>query len=120
MKTLGNIIWFIFGGFIGALCNFLVGCLLCVTIVLIPFGRQYFKLAGLMLWPFGKQVDADATVHPVANIFWNELGGFVAAVLHFVIGILLCVTIILIPFAKQHFKLAKLSLIPFGAVVSKV
>ena len=49
-------IWFIFSGLALALGNFVLGCLLCVTIIGIPFGRQFFKIAKLALAPFGAVV----------------------------------------------------------------
>ena len=118
MRTLGNIIWLIFGGFIGAAIWFLAGIAFCVTLVLIPFGVQCFKLARLTLWPFGKTVDTDASAHPVGNGCWAQFGGFIGAVAYFVVGVVLCITLIGIPFGRQCFKLARLSLDPFGATVS--
>ena len=56
MKTLGNILWFIFGGIIGGLSWIIAGCLWCITIVGIPFGRQFFKMARLSFMPFGASV----------------------------------------------------------------
>ena len=58
MKTLGNIIWFIFGGFEMAIVTFLQGLILCITVIFIPFGLQLFKLSGFYIWPMGKQVVA--------------------------------------------------------------
>lgn len=56
MRTVGNIIWFLFGGFLGGLAWFFVGCLWCITIIGIPVGKQCFKLAKLSLMPFGVEV----------------------------------------------------------------
>ena len=56
MKTIGNILWFLFGGLIGGLSWVLAGCLWCVTIVGIPVGLQCFKFASLAFFPFGKEV----------------------------------------------------------------
>ena len=120
MKTLGNIIWVIFGGIIPAILYFLSGIILCVTIIFIPFGIKYFKLAGLAIWPFGKTVEANFEDHPVKNALWLALGGGIGEwFIHSIIGILLCVTIIGIPFAKQNFKIAKYALRPFGAPIEK-
>ena len=56
MKTIGNILWIIFGGFATACCWFICGVLWCITIIGIPFGLQSFKMAKLALWPFGSQI----------------------------------------------------------------
>ena len=56
MKTIGNILWFLFGGLIGGLSWVLAGCLWCVTIVGVPVGLQCFKMACLALMPFGASV----------------------------------------------------------------
>ena len=119
MKTLGNIIWLLLGGFITALVYILAGVVCCVTIILIPLGVMNFKMARLALWPFGKVVDGNFEEHPKANAFWLAFCGISAWLWHSIIGILLCVTIIGIPFAKQNFKLAKFALRPFGATVEK-
>ena len=58
MSTIGNILWFLFGGLIGGLAWVLAGCLWCITIIGIPWGKQYFKLAKLALMPFGATVGA--------------------------------------------------------------
>ncbi len=115
MKTLGNILWFIFTGLWGAIAYFLLGVLWCITIIGIPFGKQCFKIAGLIIWPIGKNVNTHFDKHPIANIIWLLLGGFELAVGFLFAGLLWCITIIGIPFGKQCFKLAQLSLLPFGA-----
>lgn len=119
MKTLGNIIWFIFGGFLTTLANFIAGVVLCVTIIFIPFGLKCFKMAGLSLAPFGKVVEGNFEEHPVKNALWLCFGGAADWFFYTVIGLLLCVTIIGIPFAKQNFKLAKYALRPFGSTIEK-
>ena len=117
MKFLGNLIWFIFGGLIGALTYFLLGLIWCVTIIGIPFGRQCFKLAKLALFPFGKTVNSRFGSHPIANLIWFIFGGMEMALAYIIIGVVFCVTIIGIPFGKQCFKLATLSAFPFGATL---
>ena len=116
MKTLGNVLWFVFGGFISAVVLFLEGVLLCITILFIPVGLQYFKLARFVLWPFGKKV---TEVNPsgfkkVLNIIHAILGGWVNALGMLLVGVLLCITIIGIPFGKQYFKMAHFVLLPLG------
>jgi uncharacterized membrane protein YccF (DUF307 family) len=117
MRLLGNLIWFIFGGFLIAFIWFTFCLLLCITIIGIPLGKQFFKLAGLVLFPFGKEVQTNFDKHPILNIIWILLFGWEMAVGHLFIGLLFCITIIGIPFGKQWFKLTALALIPFGAKI---
>jgi uncharacterized membrane protein YccF (DUF307 family) len=117
MSFLGNLIWIILGGFIGAILWLVAGILLCVTIIGIPFGLQCFKIAGLVLFPFGRQVSYGnfGVIGLIGNIIWIIACGIWLSVVHLSIGLLYCITIIGIPFGLQHFKFAKLSLCPFGA-----
>lgn len=115
MKALGNLIWIFVAGLWSSIIYLVYGFILCITIIGIPFGKQCFKLAGLTLAPFGQDVDTNFSAHPIANIIWIIFGGLHLALLYLVIGLTCCVTIIGIPFGIQCFKLAKLSLIPFGA-----
>ncbi|MEG0286729.1 MULTISPECIES: YccF domain-containing protein [Vagococcus] len=118
MNFLGNLIWLIFGGLVGAISWFLAGCLWCITIIGIPVGLQCFKIAGLSLWPFGKQVVySSSSMSLIVNIIWLIVSGLPLAIGHFISGLLLCITIIGIPFGRQSFKLAQLALMPFGARV---
>ncbi len=118
MKLLGNIIWVLFGGLIIALEYFAASLVLIVTIIGIPFGIQTFKLGLLALWPFGSEIrekpQASGCLTTIMNIIWILCGGIWIALSHFVLGILFFITIIGIPFGKQHFKLAGLALTPFG------
>lgn len=118
MKTIANVLWFLFTGLGSALAWIGIGIVWCVTIIGIPFGLQAFKMAGLSLWPFGKTVNGNFEKHPIANILWFLFGGLELAISFLVVGIVWCITIIGIPFGKQCFKLAKLALFPFGATVS--
>lgn len=118
MNLFGNIIWLIFGGLMAALGYFLGGIVLCITVIGVPWGLQCFKLAGLVLWPFGKTVVSDSDNMGCLNIFFNLIwilcGGLYTAIVHIVMGAILCLTIIGIPWGKQHFKLVEISLMPFG------
>ena len=121
MRVIGNILWIILGGFISALLWWLIGCLWCITIIGIPVGVQCFKLSSISLNPFGKEIRyGGETVSFLLNVVWFLGGGEVLALVNFVFGLLLCITIIGIPFGKQFFKIAKLSLRPFGATVERV
>lgn len=117
MSLFGNIIWLLFGGIIGAILWALAGLIWCVTIIGIPFGVQCFKIAGFVLWPFGKEIELGnfGAGGLLGNIIWILLFGWEFAIGHLVIGALFCITVIGIPFGYQHFKLAMLGLIPFGA-----
>lgn len=119
MSCLGNIIWFIFGGFFNALGWCLVGMLWCITIIGIPIGLQCFKMAGLQLAPFGKEIVTrdDGGMNIILNILWLIFGGLELALANLISAAVLCVTIIGIPFAVQNIKLAKLALMPFGKEV---
>lgn len=121
MNFLGNLIWLVFGGFIAALGYFAGGLVLCFTVVGIPFGLQCFKLAGMVLWPFGKKVVPDSSaggcLTVLANIIWILVGGIAVTLNHLIMGALLFISIIGIPWARQHFKLLEISLLPFGKKV---
>jgi len=116
MGCLGNIIWFICGGFISGMSWLLMGCLWCITIVGIPIGLQCFKFASLCFFPFGKEIVYDGGVGSfLLNILWLIVSGLPLAIESFTMGVILCMTIIGIPFGLQHFKIAKLAVMPFGA-----
>ena len=118
MNLIGNVIWLIFGGLWAALGYIIGGFMLCVTIVGIPWGLQCFKLAGVVLWPFGKQIvskpDGSGCLSLFCNIIWLLCGGLYTAFVHLVFAFLLLITIIGIPFARQHLKLMELSFMPFS------
>ncbi len=117
MRLIGNIIWFVFAGLWLAIEYFLVGILMCILIVTIPFGLQAFKLGSFALWPFGKTLikrpDAGAP-SAIGNVIWVILAGWWLALSHLVTGVLLCITIIGIPLGLGNFKLIPVSLLPFG------
>lgn len=118
MRLLGNILWLVFGGFLSGLGWIVAGIIWCVSIVGIPIGLQCFKLAGLSFCPFGREVRYEGgAVSLIVNVFWFLISGLELAIGNLLIGCVLCMTIIGIPFGKQFFKIAKLSLAPFGAVV---
>ena len=118
MKLLGNLIWLIFGGLIIAIEYLIGGLVLIITIVGIPFGIQTLKMAALALWPFGRDTRvhsrASGCLYLLMNILWLVTGGLWIAITHAFFGVLLCITIIGIPFGLQHFKLTAIALNPFG------
>jgi uncharacterized membrane protein YccF (DUF307 family) len=121
MNFLGNIVWLIFGGFAAALGYIVGGFVLCCTIIGIPWGLQCFKIASLVLWPFGKKVvpksSPDGCLSLLFNIIWLIFGGLYAAFIHLLFAGILFITIIGIPFAKQHLKLMEISFMPFSREV---
>lgn len=123
MNTLGNILWIILGGGIFIFLEYFIGgLLLCLTIVGIPFGIQAMRLGLLSLFPFGKKVTAgegaDGCLSTLMNIIWIVVGGIWVALTHVLFAVLLAITIIGIPFARQHMKLAAFSFTPFGRDIS--
>lgn len=121
MGLLGNLLWFLFGGFWIGLGWLFAGILWCITLIGIPIGMQCFKFAGLAFFPFGKEVEYGGGVGSfLCNILWLFVSGIPLAIEALVLGIIFCITIVGLPFGLQCFKMAKLSLMPFGACVRKV
>ncbi|MDR2887837.1 MAG: YccF domain-containing protein [Bacteroidales bacterium] len=123
MKLIGNIIWLVFGGIIIAVEYCIGSLLLMITIVGIPFGIQTLKIAGLAIWPFGRDTvvhsRASGCLYIIMNLLWLIFGGLCIAVSHAVVGAIFCITIIGIPFGMQHFKLTAIALTPFGRDIIK-
>lgn len=121
MNILLNILWLLLGGIFTFLEYVIASLLMMLTIIGIPFGIQTLKMAGLALMPFGKEVQSTpqsaGCLNTFMNVLWILLGGFGICVSHLVFGLILCITIIGIPFGKQHFKLAGLALTPFGKTI---
>jgi uncharacterized membrane protein YccF (DUF307 family) len=118
MNLLGNIIWLVFGGIFIAIEYLIASLVLFISIIGIPFGIQTLKMAGLALFPFGRDTrvreNSSGCLYTLFNILWLFTGGLVICLSHIFWGIILAITIIGIPFARQHFKLASLALTPFG------
>ena len=124
MKILGNLIWLIFGGIIIAIEYFIGSLILMVTIIGIPFGLQTLKMASLSVWPFGRtsrvRERGTGCLSVFMNVLWLLCGGIWIAITHAFFGVLLCLTIIGIPFGMQHFKLTEVALTPFGRVITHI
>ena len=124
MSVLGNIIWLVFGGFVTGLGYILGGLVLCLTIIGIPFGIQAINLGTATMTPFGRKIVEDAnpnsTLKIVLNVAWLFLFGWEIALMHLFHAVLLAITIIGLPFAKQHIKLLPLSLLPFGRSFERI
>ena len=121
MTLILNILWFIFGGFLSWLLWILLGCLLFITVIGIPFGYAAFRIAGFAAFPFGKEL-VDARIvgekriagTSLANFLWIVLAGIWLSISHIILGISLCLTIIGLPFGIAHFKLAGVCFAPLG------
>ena len=118
MRILLNLLWIILGGLLSALGWLITGLLWCITVIGIPVGLQCFKLASVSLNPFGKEVITGGGAGSlILNILWLLFGGIFLALENAIFGLLLCITIVGIPFGLQFFKIAKVALTPFGAEV---
>lgn len=118
MSLIGNIIWLICGDFVTGLGYIVGGLSICCTIIGIPFGIQSIKIGLASMAPFGKEIvsseNANNTLQTIFNIIWLFLFGWGIAIAHLVSALILGITIIGLPFAKQHIKLVNLALLPFG------
>jgi uncharacterized membrane protein YccF (DUF307 family) len=121
MSLVGNLVFFVFGGFIIFFGYVLGGILLCLTIVGIPFGLMCFRLAGGVVAPFGREVretePPGGALTVIMNIIWIILPGLELAIMHLVLALLFALTIVGLPIAAQHMKLVPLALLPFGHVM---
>ena len=122
MKILGNLVWLLFGGLEAAFGYFTASLALAVTIIGIPWALQTFKIGLLCLWPFGSTVSncdsPSGCITLPLNILWIIFGGFWSWLCHVFFGLILCITIIGIPWGRQHFKMSGLALAPFGKCVN--
>lgn len=127
-RLLGNILWFVLGGFVMGLMWFLLGVLAFITIIGIPWSRACFVIAGFAFWPFGKEPVNRKDVSQrddvgtgalgfLGNVIWFFLAGIWLAIGHLVSAVACFVTIIGIPFGIQHIKLAVISLAPIGQTI---
>ena len=122
MRLLLNLLWFIFGGFLSGTAWVLAGVILAITIVGLPWTPAAFRMAGFSYWPFGRTVVTrdDGVSSVLLNVVWFVFAGWWLALHHVVLAFGLAITIIGIPFAWQHLKLAGLALTPVGKTVVEV
>jgi uncharacterized membrane protein YccF (DUF307 family) len=118
MSLLGNIIWLVLGGFVAAVSYIIGGLLMCITIVGIPFGLSAINLGMAVFAPFGKRVvqvpSGSGFIQMVFNILWLVFFGWGIGLAHLIVGVLLCITVIGLPFGQQHLKLIPIALLPFS------
>ena len=117
MRTIGNILWFIFAGLWLAIGYVVAGIVMCILIITIPFGVASFRIAGYAVWPFGRVVvrkPTAGTASFIGNVIWFILAGLWLAIGQILTGIVLCITIIGIPFGIANFKLIPVALLPLG------
>lgn len=118
MKTVGNILWLVFGGGILAVLWALVGTICCLTIILFPIGIQCYKFAAFVIWPFNRTIAFSNSAGKVfLNAIWIVVFGWELAVISCCVGLIWCITIAGIPFGRQCFKFAELALAPFGSQI---
>ena len=117
MRTLLNIIWFVFGGLWLALGYALAGVVFCILIVTIPLGVASFRMARYALWPFGRAVvpkESAGAGAVILNVVWILLAGWWLAIVHVVTAVAQAITIIGIPLAIANLKMVPISLVPYG------
>ena len=118
MSCLGNLIWLVFGGFMAGIGYILGGLVVCLTVIGAPLGVQAIKLGTATMFPFGRRLvvteEASQPLYVTLNILWAVFFGWEIAIAHLTSALLLAITIIGLPFARQHMKLLPLALAPFG------
>ena len=120
MRILLNLIWLLFGGLLLALGYAVAGLICFVLIVTIPFGVAAFRMASYTLWPFGRTTvpkRSAGALTLVGNIIWFIVAGWWLALGHVLVAIVLAITIIGLPFAWAHLKLAGIALWPIGKII---
>ncbi len=126
MRTILNVIWLVLCGFWLAIEYALAGLLCFVLfflVVTVPLGIAAFRIAGYVLWPFGRTIEprAGAGVGSlIGNVIWIVLFGWWLAISHLITGVALCLTIIGIPLGLGNFKLIPISLLPLGVRIVPV
>lgn len=122
VKTIGNILWFLLAGLWLSIGYAVAAVIMIILVVTAPFGIASWRLARYVIWPFGRSVvsrpDAGAA-STIGNILWFVLAGLWIAIEHVIAGVLLCLTIIGIPFGIVSFRMAGLALAPLGKDIVK-
>ncbi len=117
LRTLLNLVWLVLHGWLLALAYALAGVVACLFVVTIPFGIAAFRLAGFVVWPFGRttvRAPGAGVASAVGNLVWFLVAGWWLALVHLVAGIAFCLTVVGIPFGVASFTLAAVGLFPLG------
>jgi uncharacterized membrane protein YccF (DUF307 family) len=120
LRFILNVIWLVLCGLWMAIAYVLAGLVCFVLIITIPFGIAAFRIAGYVLWPFGRTIDrrhGAGFASAIGDILWIVLFGWWLAIGHLVAGVLLCVTIIGIPLGLANFKIIPITLVPLGVQI---
>ena len=117
MKVFLNVVWFICFGCVFCVVHFALSAILLVSVIGIPAGKALFEIARLEAFPFGKTVEYGDSEPSVPNVLWGSIAGPTISLVYLIIGLVLCATIILVPFARQCIKIAKFAYSPFGSNV---
>jgi uncharacterized membrane protein YccF (DUF307 family) len=123
LRALLNVIWLVFCGLWMAIAYVLAGLVAFVLIITIPFGIAAFRIAGYVLWPFGRTIDrrpSAGVASMIGNVLWIVLFGWWLAIGHLVTGVMLCLTIIGFPLGLASFKIIPITLLPLGVRIVPV
>ena len=123
VRVILNVIWLVFCGVWMAICYVLAGLVCFVLIITIPFGIAAFRIAGYVLWPFGRTIERNpraGVASVIGNVLWIILFGWWLAIGHLVAGAALCLTIIGIPLGLASFKIIPITLLPLGVRIVPV
>ena len=123
LRAILNIIWLVFCGLWMSICYVLAGLVCFVLIITIPFGIAAFRIAGYVLWPFGRTIDrrpGAGVASMIGNVLWIVLFGWWLAIGHLVAGVMLCLTIIGFPLGLASFKIIPITLLPLGVRIVPV
>jgi uncharacterized membrane protein YccF (DUF307 family) len=123
LRIILNVIWLVLEGIWMAIAYALAGLVAFVLIITIPFGIAAFRIAGYVLWPFGRTIERRpeaGMASLIGNIIWVILFGWWLAIGHLIAGVLLCITIIGIPLGLASFKIIPITLVPLGVRIVSV
>ncbi len=117
MNRFLNIIWFICFGLVFSFVHLVLSGIFLLSVVGIPAGKALFEIARLEAFPFGKTVEYGDAEPSIPNVLWGSIAGPTISLVYLILGLVLCATIIFVPFARQCIKIAKFAYSPFGSNV---
>lgn len=128
MRTLFNVLWVVFGGWLAALGWLIAAVIMAITVIGLPWARACLMIAGFVLWPYGREAVSrklmtgrddigTGTLGTLGNVVWFVLAGVWLALGHVALAISLGITIVGIPFAWAHLKIAAVALVPVGKMI---